>query len=158
MLCWKTFDNLLAVGMFKPVHPSVHPSIPIYLNEGRLHMYNYIYIYILYAHTHLSTCSTLHSYRYTYIHILRFALLSAHIGICIYIYIHVLFHLVFDFFTSQLFYHLYHTPSLSPSVGSLNVYSIAIAGEIILNHIASCSWQAQIQLYPHLKPPCQNCL
>ena len=76
-LCYvgKPFDNLLAVGMFKPVHPSIH----IYLNEGRIHIYTYythIHIYLHVAHCiHIGI----------HIHILQFALLCAHIGIYIYI-------------------------------------------------------------------------
>ena len=151
--CFNSLSHLCYVG--KPLitcwpwecsSPSIHPYL---FKRGT---YTYIYTYYIHIHIFLHVAHCIHIG--IHIHMLQFALLCAHIGI----YIYLLFRLVFDFFTSQLLYHLYHTPSLYPIVGSLNVYSIAIASEIILNHIASWSWQAQIQLYPHLKPPCQNCL
>ena len=85
--CFNSLSHLCYVG--KPLitcwpwecsSPSIHPSIHIYLNEGRIH----IYIYILYTHTHLFTCSTLHSYRYTYTYVAICLVMCTHWYIYIY--------------------------------------------------------------------------
>ena len=90
--CFNFLSHLCFVG--KPLitcwpwecsSPSIHPSIPIYLNEGRLHIYNYIYTYYMHIHIYLHVARCIH----IGIHIYIYCDLPCYVHTLVYVYIYI---------------------------------------------------------------------